>query len=112
MLYMLLAVPGSRLAGPAPGMSMPGMGGSAGAWKLPALAVVLALFMVGYVVWAADQITSPAGRRTAGVAPGAASAPGSGNDDRAGGPVLAPRLAAFSKISMSMTMGYMLVLML
>jgi len=66
MLYMLLAVPRSRPAGAGAGMSMPGMGGSPGATgAFPALAVVLALFMVGYVVWATDQLTSMARARTA-----------------------------------------------
>jgi hypothetical protein len=59
MLYMLLAVPGSRPAGPGTGTPMAGMGGSPGTGvSFPALALVLALFMVGYVVWAADQLTS------------------------------------------------------
>jgi hypothetical protein len=78
-------------------MAMPGMGRSAGAvGSLPGLAAVLALFMIGYVVWAADQLTAlTRGRIIA-----------------AGKPVLAPRLAACYKIAMSLTMGYMLVLML
>jgi hypothetical protein len=94
MLYMLLALPGIRMAAGAP---MPGMtAGGAGA-NLPALPAVLALFMVGYVVWAADRLAAlaRAGHRCSGA-----------------GPVLAPRLAACSKIAMSMTMGYMLVLMI
>ncbi len=141
MLYMLLAVPGSRPAGQGAGMPMAGMGGSPSATgDFPALAVVLALFMVGYVAWAADQLTSraragttvaprsrtrdPAGApgtagtlRTASApdtaqaqgTPGAADTPHRGP---AGRPVLAPRLAACAEIAMSITMGYMLILML
>jgi hypothetical protein len=94
MLYMFGAVPGSRPAGSAAGMSMPGMSGPAGAaWNLP-LATVLALFMVGYVVWSADQLTALA--RDGGT--GAARR------------MLAPRLATCSKIAMSSAMGYMLML--
>jgi hypothetical protein len=96
MVYMLLAASGARPARTVTGMAMPGMGGSAGAvGSLPGLAAVLALFMIGYVVWAADQLTAlTRGRITAG------------------NQLLAPRLAACYKIAMSLTMGYMLVLML
>ncbi len=141
MLYMLVAVPGSRPGGQAAGMPMAGMAGSAGiAGDFPALAVVLALFMVGYVVWAADQLTSfaragttatprstsrdPAGAPgTSGTlssartpdtaqAPGTPGTAGTPRLDLAGRPVLAPRLATCAKIAMGITMGYMLVLML
>jgi hypothetical protein len=138
MLYMLLMVPGPGPAGPGP---MAGMGGSFGAAvSFPALAVVLALFMLGYVVWIADRLTSLARARAAVparstaqdrartlVATGAlaaaspqdaAGAPGtSGNEgtwqqNPAGRPVLAPWLAACYKIAMAITMGYMLIMML
>ena len=40
-------------------MAMPGMGTSPGtSAAFPALAVVLALFMLGYVMWATDQLAS------------------------------------------------------
>ena len=56
MLYMLLAVRGARRG---TGMAMPGMGTSPGtSAAFPALAVVLALFMLGYVMWATDQLAS------------------------------------------------------
>jgi hypothetical protein len=99
MIYML-AAPGGGM--PMPGMAAvaPGAGGS-----LQALAVILALFMAGHVLWTADQLTSLA-RATAG--PGA--------PDRAsrsaGGPALAPALAACSKLAMGVTMGYMLLVTL
>jgi hypothetical protein len=74
MLYMLLAVPGSRAGGT--GMPMPGMGGSPGAGAgFPAVAVVLALFIVGYVTGAADQLTSLARTAAAGTAPAAGPDP-------------------------------------
>ncbi len=137
MIYMLLPTAGSPPPGRGAGMPMAGMGGSPGAaGTFPALAAVLALFMVGYVVWAADQLTAPAQRRaavaartgtgypagppaapgalTAASAQDAAHAPGSPGaaGTGPGGPILAPRLAACAKIAMSITMGYMLILML
>lgn len=142
MVYMLLAASGARPARTVTGMAMPGMGGSAGAvGSFPGLAAVLALFMIGYVVWAADQLSAltrgrltPAARSLAPDPSSARGTPGmhSVADARrgaaaqvsltgatltrpgiaAGKPVLAPRLAACYKIAMSLTMGYMLVLLL
>jgi hypothetical protein len=52
MLYMLLPVHGSRPSDRGAGMAMPGMGASGGpATNFPALAAVLALFMVSCIVW-------------------------------------------------------------
>jgi hypothetical protein len=133
MLYMLLAVPAAQ-RGPA----MPGMGAAASAQAgFPALALVLALFMLGYVLWNSDQLASLA-RAKATVA-GPARIPGhpalvtvsaapraAGLTSTAGTPdatalgqesassqvQLAPGLAAISKIAMGITMGYMLLLMI
>ena len=135
MLYMLLAARGAQHG---TGMAMPGMttspGGPAG---FPALAVVLALFMLGYVMWTTDQLAALARTRpTTPGNPGAtqhpalAAAPSGGHAastaGRAGAPgtasaaeqgpggqtLLTPKLAAFGKIAMAVTMGYMLILML
>ena len=73
MLYMLLPLHGSRPAYGGAGMAMAGMGASAAsAGSFPALAVVLALFMLGYIVWTTDRLaalvrarTTPALARTA-----------------------------------------------
>lgn len=138
MLYMFLAVPGSRPGGPGAGTPMSGMAGSPGtAGSFPALAVVLALFMLGYVVWTTDRLTSLARARTAGPAPsvardparlpvtvgamaavsrqdgpGASGAAGNWHGPPADGPMLDPGLAASYKIVMGITMGYMLIQML
>jgi hypothetical protein len=130
MLYMLLPVHGPRPAHGGPGMAMPGMGASAGPGSFPALPVVLALFMLGYIVWTTDRLTTLARAKTtatgagsnpghqplaAGGAGGATSTPaatGTRHHDPAGRPMLAPKLAACGKIAMSITMGYMLILML
>jgi hypothetical protein len=89
MVYMLRPVatppPGAAAAG-MPGMATPTAG-------FPVLALVLALFMIGYIVWTTDRLAalSRASARTA---------------------VLAPRLAACCKIAMSAAMGFMLLQMI
>ncbi len=126
MLYMLLPLHGSRPAHGGAGMAMAGMAASAApAGSFPALAVVLALFMLGYIVWTTDRLaalararTTPALARTAARPPdagGAASTPADADvrhGNQAGGATLAPTLAACGKLAMSITMGYMLILML
>ncbi len=127
MIYMLLP---ARVAGHATAMAMPGMTGTA-ATVNPALALVLALFMAGYILWTSDQL---AALSRAGAA--AASSAGTGNAGTSaasshdpaparalthrrsgacgGGAVtapLAPKFAACYKIAMSVAMGYMLIAM-
>ena len=136
MLYMLMAVRGAQQK---TGMAMPGMGASPSTpVGFPALAVVLALFMLGYIMWTTDQLASLARAKTsvqgqAGamqhqalvtVASGsraatmvrAADPPDTTampqQDAPASQALLAPKLAAFGKIAMGITMGYMLILML
>ena len=127
MLYMLLPLHGSRPAHAGAGMAMAGMAASAApAGSFPALAVVLALFMLGYIVWTTDRLaalararTTPALARTAARPPRRGAAPrstpadaGARHGNQAGGAALAPALAACGKLAMSITMGYMLILML
>jgi Domain of unknown function (DUF5134) len=127
MLYMLLSLHGPRPASAGTPTGMAGMSTSAGPAGFPALAVVLALFMLGYIVWTTDRLTAlaranatVAGRGSAltdapaHAAGRAASTPatGSGAGDQPGRPVLAPKLAACGKLVMGITMGYMLILML
>jgi hypothetical protein len=137
MVYMLLPVDGPRSARRGAGMAMTGMGASAHPGSFAALAVVLALFMLGYVVWTTDRLTALArakavaadpggnpGQRLPAAAPAAArtrdaggtgSAPagvGAQHGNPGGRPVLAPKLAACGKLAMTVTMGYMLILML
>jgi Domain of unknown function (DUF5134) len=129
MVYMLLPV-GSWPSGHGPGMAMPGMGqGTTTTIGNPAITLVLALFMLGYVLWAIDRLAqlprTPA-LATARVATArysaqaaqimpvtlGAAAPGAGYTHFPGMPVLAPRLAASYKVVMAITMGYMLITML
>ena len=67
--------------------------------RLSPLTLLLALFMVGYVMWLANNLTALAPAPAAGTATATAT-------------YLAPRCAACCKIAMGVTMGYMLVVML
>jgi hypothetical protein len=139
MLYMLMAVPSLRAS--APEKLMPGMSGPASAnGFLPALAIILALYMAGYVLWTSDRLVALAratsaaparsqarGRTLMLVASGAppvasphgqldsadpsGTSSGTWHGHHADWPVLAPRLAACYKIVMGITMGYMLIMM-
>jgi Domain of unknown function (DUF5134) len=106
MVYMLLPV-GSWPAGHSPAMVMPGMSQGTTAGN-PALTLVLALFMLGYVLWAADRLAYLSRTPAPATASVAAAAPPHPADK----PVLAPRLAVSYKITMAITMGYMLIMML
>jgi Domain of unknown function (DUF5134) len=128
MVYMLLPV-GSWPSGHGPGMAMPGMGQGSTTVGNPAITLVLALFMLGYVLWAVDRLAhlsrtpalatarvttarySPQAAQIMPVTPGAA-APATAYTHSPGMPVLAPRLTASYKIAMAITMGYMLITML
>lgn len=122
MLYVLWPAAGR-------GFGMAGMAGHAGLIAgNPAIALVLAVGMLGYLLWAIDQLLSPTRRRSAraGAQPDLARVRAIGGDDgalplgrpadplqdRATGTLLAPRLAACQKITMGLAMGYMLVTML
>ena len=140
MLYVFLAAPAAGADGLLRG-TVSGMGGSSAvSARIPAVALALALFMVGYVVWTADRLTSltpaaadgsaryeadRAGTATAACGAMAAASPrapagargtfgeaGARHGQPAGRPVLAPRFAACYKIAVGITMAYMLILML
>jgi hypothetical protein len=107
-------------------MAMAGMDAPVGpSGTFPALAAVLALFMVGYIVWTTDRLASLARARTtpplapeaahphgAGGAVSTPGRPGTRHGNQSGRPALAPTLAVCGKLAMSVTMGYMLILML
>jgi hypothetical protein len=127
MIYMLLPV-GSWSSSRGPGMAMPGMSQDTTTGN-PALTLVLALFLLGYVLWAIDRLArlsrtltrataittarrpSQAAQAQPGI-PGAAAYAATAYPHTAGSPVLAPRLAASATIAMALTMGYMLITML
>ena len=136
MLYMYLAVVTVAKAA-AGGPAMGGM--AAGGAHVRTLALVLAMALLGYVVWTADRLSSLApvaalAARSAPVPVLAGAVAGGGvsladaggepagntpqDDDQAPGGArawqvpLSPRLAACCEIAMGVTMGYMLILML
>jgi hypothetical protein len=133
MVYMLLAAQPGK---PGPGIAM---GAAAASGRFPLLALVLAVFMVGYVMWQADRLPAVARAGATGtgatgtgasrpdpgvtLAPGRGAAPGDVPVLLAAGPApglapspgpgaRSPRLTACCQIAMGVTMGYLLILML
>jgi hypothetical protein len=124
MIYMLLP---AHPAGQQPSMSMPAMSGPT---ANPALALILAMFMLGYVLWTTDELAALSRAGTAvnlraitaasstSTSQGSARAaalrlnPAATAPSEAATAALAPRLAACYKIAMSVAMGYMLITML
>jgi hypothetical protein len=90
-------------------MAMPGMSQGATLGN-PALTLVFALFMLGYVLWAIDRLAWLSRTSAAAMTRGPAAVPSSRGVVTV--PALAPRLAACYKIVMAIAMGYMLVTML
>ena len=105
MVFMFLILPASAAAR---GITM-----TATESRFSFLTLPLALFLFGYVVWLGDRVTlhAPA---LALAAPTGDTRPaiGSGPAFAATQSYLAPRCAAICKITMGITMGYMLILML
>jgi hypothetical protein len=82
------------------------------------LTLPLAVYLFGYVVWLGDRVTLHAPALALATAPASAESgprPGYGGGSPSpepARPYLAPRCAAICKITMGITMGYMLILML
>ena len=80
------------------------------------LTLPLAVYLFGYVVWLGDRVTLHAPALALATAPASAGPrPGYGSGSPSpepAHPYLAPRCAAICKITMGITMGYMLILML
>ena len=109
MVFMFLILPASAaVEGTARGMTM-----TATESRFSFLTLPLALFLFGYVVWLGDRVTLhvPA-LAVAAPAGDTRSAIGSASGFAATQSYLAPRCAAICKITMGITMGYMLILML
>ena len=107
LVFMFLILPASAaVEGTARGMTM-----TAAESRFSFLTLPLAVFLFGYVVWVGDRVALyvPALAAATG---DARSAAGSGSGSAATPYYLAPRCAAICKITMGITMGYMLVLML
>jgi len=114
MVFMFLILPASAAAGAATsGMSVTM---TATESRFSFLTLPLALYLLGYVVWLGDRVTlrAPAlatAPASAGPGPGPGYGSGSPSPEPAR-PYLAPRCTAICKITMGITMGYMLILML
>jgi len=122
MVFMFLILPAAA--------ATRGMAMTATESRFSFLTLPLALFLFGYVVWIGDRVTLhapapapalavatvPAGRGNGtGTGSGSGTSSGSGSGSPDPDPVrpyLAPRCAAICKITMGITMGYMLILML
>ena len=111
MVFMFLILPASAAVGGATsGMTMTM---TATESRFSFLTLPLALFLFGYVVWLGDRVTLhiPAlaiAAPTGDIRPAIGSGPGFAATQS----YLAPRCAAICKITMGITMGYMLILML
>ena len=116
MVFMFLILPASAAVGAATsGMSITM---TATESRFSFLTLPLALYLLGYVVWLGDRVTlrAPAlatAPASGGPGPGPGYGSGSGSPSpEPARPYLAPRCAAICKITMGITMGYMLILML
>jgi len=101
-MILMLALPATAAT------AATGMGAMTGpltgtAARFSPLTLLLALFMVGYVMWLANNLTALAPVATVTTA---------GTTTTTATSYLAPRCAACCKIAMGVTMGYMLVMML
>jgi hypothetical protein len=129
MVFMFLILPASAAVGAAStGAATSGMSVTMTATesRFSFLTLPLALYLLGYVVWLGDRVTlhAPAPALALATAPAspspspspsAGSGPGHGSGSpgpQPARPYLAPRCAAICKITMGITMGYMLILML
>jgi hypothetical protein len=118
MIFMLLPVVGdASWRSRSMGQGMAGMSQTALITLAPCVALLLALCLVGYVVWTTDALARTR-VVTRSVAPAVATATGAGAGGAVGpagagvvGGLLAPRIAGFSTIAMALTMGYMLIQM-
>jgi len=128
MVFMFLILPASAAVGAATS------GMTATESRFSFLTLPLALYLLGYVVWLGDRVTlhapapalalatapaSPSASASASPSPSPSPSAGSGPGHGSGSPspeparpYLAPRCAAICKITMGITMGYMLILML
>ena len=105
MAFMFLILPASAVAGTS--MTM-----TATQSRFSFLTLPLALFMFGYVVWLADRVTLRASASALAAAPASGASSPSPSPSPEPALYLAPHCAAICKITMGITMGYMLILML
>jgi Domain of unknown function (DUF5134) len=114
MIFMFLILPASAAVEATSGGMTMAM--TATESRFSFLTLPLALYLLGYVVWLGDRVTLHAPAPALALAAVPAGGSGSGSPGSPGPeparPYLAPRCAAICKITMGITMGYMLILML
>jgi hypothetical protein len=107
-MVFMFALPAAAAATAGVGMGGMGTALTGTAARFSPLTLLLAVFMVGYVMWLGNNLSAlaPAGGTTTTVTTGTTTT----GTARTG--YLAPRCAACCKIAMGVTMGYMLIMML
>ena len=112
MVFMFLILPASAAVGGTAGAMSTAMTVTESRFSF--LTLPLAVFLFGYVVWLGDRVTlhAPATALATGSGSEAGTGSGTGSGFAATQSFLAPRCAAICKITMGITMGYMLILML
>jgi len=110
MVFMFLILPASAAVGGTAGAMSTAMTVTESRFSF--LTLPLAVFLFGYVVWLGDRVTLHVPATALATGSGSGSGAGSGSGFAARQSFLAPRCAAICKITMGITMGYMLILML
>jgi Domain of unknown function (DUF5134) len=123
MVYMFLLLPAAVVVKSAAG-GIDAMAVSPAESRFSFLALLMAVFLLGYVIWLGDRLMlrspalafaaqPPAASALAALPSGAATVPSGATSASVAAPrYLAPRCALLCKAAMGMTMGYMLILML
>jgi hypothetical protein len=106
MVFMFLILPAAAAVG-GKTMAM-----TATETRFSFLTLPLALFLFGYVVWLGDRVTVQTPALAIATVPAGHGSGGSSRLPDPSRPYLAPRCAVICKITMGITMGYMLILML
>ena len=106
MVFMFLILPASAAVGGTAGAMSTAMTVTESRFSF--LTLPLAVFLFGYVVWLGDRVTLHAPATALATGSGSGAGPGFAATPS----FLAPRCAAICKITMGITMGYMLILML
>ena len=116
MVFMFALPAAAVTATAATATGTAGMGGMGGALtgtaaRFSPLTLLLAVFMIGYVMWLGNNLSALAPATAGGTTTGITTT-GTTTTGTARTGYLAPRCAACCKIAMGVTMGYMLVMML
>jgi hypothetical protein len=109
-MVFMFALPATAAATAGVGMGGMGTALTGAAAGFSPLTLLLAVFMVGYVMWLANNLSALAPATAGGTTTITTGNTSTTSTARTG--YLAPRCAACCKIAMGVTMGYMLIMML